>query len=347
MSPITLKKVAFFTVLLVIAFLGSWELYLRSKGVDNAYDDGSPLWSYHRARVYEPVDKATTFIGSSRIKFDLDIDTWESITGEKAIQLAFPGSSPLPQLYDLADDPEFKGKLVVDVTEILFFSEAPNAIERPSKGIEYYHDLTPTQKASFAINRPLESEFVFLDKENYSLNAMLDKLQIKSRPGVFMFPIFPSQFGRVKFNRQEYMTDEFVADTNLHNQVRGIWRFLGNASRNPPIAGEKLDSLLETIKVAVDKIEARGGDVIFVRTPSSGPFWGKEQQIYPREKYWDKLLEYTNQPGIHFADNPRTDHYFCPEFSHLTPADAIDYTHHFIQDIQENTHWSFPNMKKI
>jgi hypothetical protein len=347
MPPIALKKAVLLTVLLVIAFLVSWEIYLRSKGVDNSFDDGSPLWSYHRARVYEPLHEATTFIGSSRIKFDLDIDTWESITGEKGIQLAFPGSSPLPQLYDLAEDHEFKGKLIIDVTEILFFSDAPNAVERPSKGIEYYHDLTPTQKASFAINKPLESGFVFLDKDNYSINAMLDKLQIKSRPGVFMFPVFPSQFGRVKFNRQEYMTEEFVADTNLQNQVRGIWRFLGNANRKPPITGEKLDSLLETVKIAVDKIEARGGDVIFVRTPSSGPFWEKEQQVYPREKYWDKLLKHTNQPGIHFVDNPNTAHYVCPEFSHLTPADAIDYTHHFIKDIQEKTHWSFPHMKKI
>ena len=121
MSPLALKKAALLTVLLVIALLITWEFHLRSKGVDNSFDDGSPLWAYHRSRVYESPDDATTFIGSSRIKFDLDIDTWESITGEKAIQLAFPGSSPLPQLYDLADDPDFKGKLIVDVTEILFF----------------------------------------------------------------------------------------------------------------------------------------------------------------------------------------------------------------------------------
>lgn len=347
MSPIALKKAALLTVILVVAFLIFWEIHLRSKGVDNSFDEGSALWSYHRTRVYEPFDEATTFIGSSRIKFDLDIETWESITGEKAIQLSFPGSSPLPQLYDLADDAEFRGKLVVDVTEGLFFSESPNAIERPSKGIAYYHDLTPTQKASFAINKPLESSLVFLDKDNYSINAMLDKLEIKSRPGVFMFPVFPSQFGRAKFNRQEYVTDEFVADTNLHNQVRGVWRFLGSGPKQPPISGAKLDSLLETVKIAVDKIEVRGGEIIFVRTPSSGPYWEKEQEVYPREKYWNKLLEYTMQPGIHFNDYPETDHYVCPEFSHLTPADAIDYTLHFIDQVREKTGWKFPNMKNI
>lgn len=343
MSPSSLKKTALLTVLLVALFLVCWELYLQNKGVDNSYDDGPPLWSYHRARVYDPIDQSTVFIGSSRIKFDLDIDTWASMTGEKAIQLACVGSSPLPQLYDLAADEDFKGKLVVDVTEILFFSESPNSIERPTKAIEYYHDLTPTQRASFEINKPLEASLAFLDKDNYSINAMLDKIQFKSRPGVFMFPNFPSQFGRVKFNRQEYMTDEFVADTNLHNQVRGVWKVLAGGRGKPPISGTQLDSLLETIKVAVDKIEARGGKVLFVRTPSSGPFLAGEQQGYPREKYWDKLLEYTKKPGIHFMDDPATNHFICPEFSHLTPADAIVYTKHFIREIQEKSDWTFVN----
>lgn len=46
--------------------------------------------------VVWPPDKSTVFIGSSRIKFDLDIDTWEGITGDHAIQLACVGSTPIP-----------------------------------------------------------------------------------------------------------------------------------------------------------------------------------------------------------------------------------------------------------
>src|SRR5687768_5227868 len=178
MSPHTFKRSALLTVLMDILFLISWEIYLRSKGVDNSFDDGPALWAYHRDRIYEPEEKVTTFIGSSRKKFDLDIGTWESLTGRKAIQLACVGSTPLPILYDLADDEKFKGQLIIDVTEVLFFSDAPNNKERPQKNLEYYHDLTPTQRASFALNKPLETSFVFLDKDNYSINAMLEKLEL-------------------------------------------------------------------------------------------------------------------------------------------------------------------------
>ena len=79
-----LSKAAILMVVLVIAAIASWEFYLRNKGVDIAYDDEGPLWSHKRAMVYESPSNATVFIGSSRIKFDLDVDTWEKTTGDHA-----------------------------------------------------------------------------------------------------------------------------------------------------------------------------------------------------------------------------------------------------------------------
>src|SRR5471030_1681209 len=119
-------KSAVFALIIVLTFLVSWELYLRHKGATPDYDDGPELWAHTRAMVYEPADKATVFIGSSRIKYDLDIATWENLTKTHAIQLAMVGSSPRHFLTDLAADTGFKGNLVVDVTEILFFSSIGN-----------------------------------------------------------------------------------------------------------------------------------------------------------------------------------------------------------------------------
>ena len=70
-------KTAIMAAVLVILFVCSWELYVRHKGITADYDDSPELWSHYRAMVYEPSDKATVFIGSSRIKYDLDIPTWE------------------------------------------------------------------------------------------------------------------------------------------------------------------------------------------------------------------------------------------------------------------------------
>jgi hypothetical protein len=345
MSSPPLKRPAILAVLLFILGILVWELYLRSDGVNISYDDGDPLWAHHRGRIYMPADQATVFIGSSRIKFDLDTDTWEDITGEKPIQLACVGSTPLPVLYNLADDPDFRGKLIIDVTEGLFFSKNPGNSFRPNGGLKYYKEITPAQRAGFILNKPLESTFVFLDKEDLSMGALLDQLEIPSRPGVHMGPIFPRDFDRVKFDRQEYMGPLFLADTNQINKQRAIWGTFGRLNKTPPMTGAPLDSTLQTVKAATDKILARGGKVIFVRTPSSGPFLEKEEKGFPRDQYWERILSTTGCPGIHFKDHPETSSYICPEFSHLAIPDAIDYTRHLITFLSRDYGWTFPNMK--
>ncbi len=342
MNTTSLTKAAILTLVLVAIAVAGWETYVRSKGYDTTYDDNPALWADKRAMVYEPGDKATVFIGSSRIKFDLDIPLWEKTTGDHAIQLACVGSSPRPVLDNLADDKNFKGKLVIDVTEVLFFDYSPHSAETPGENIKYYKDRTPAQRASFVVNHLLESQFAFLDKERLSLNAKLDKLHIRNREGVFEFPMFPDDFGRVRYNRQEFMTDKFAADTNLQNQVKGIWDFFRKMSKDPPASGGKLDSIIASVKTSVDKIKARGGQVIFVRTPSSGGFLMGEKMGYPREKYWDKLLAETQCPGIHFADYPAIDHFECPEFSHLKQSDALLFTENFIKILHEEKGWNFP-----
>jgi hypothetical protein len=342
MTNENLTRPALFALLLFILAIACWEIYLRKDGADNAYDDTPALWAHTRGQVYHPKDSSTIFIGSSRIKFDLDIPTWKSLTGDMPVQLACVGSTPLPVLYDLAKDPKFKGKLVIDVTEVLFFSLSPGNSRRPEEGLKYYHDISPAQRASFMINKPMEASFVFLDKENYSLNAMLDKIKLKSRPGVFMAPIFPRDFDRTRYTRQSGMRPAFVADTVQQNKQKSIWKFFASLREGPPVSGAQLDSIIATVKTAIDQIKARGGDVVFVRTPSSDFFWAGEQRGFPREQYWDKLLATTGCQGIHFMDNPETNHYVCPEASHLSPSDAIDYTRILARTLQNEIHWKFP-----
>src|SRR5258708_274925 len=170
------SKAAILAVVIALIFFISLELYLRQAGAVTGYDDGPELWAHSREMVYEQANKATVFTGSSRIKYDLDIPTWEKLTGNHAIQLAMVASSPRLFLTDLADDPNFKGKLVVDVTEVLFFSHRGNSY--PSEFISYYKKRTPAQKASFVLDKRMESSLVFLNEGHYAINALLGRLHI-------------------------------------------------------------------------------------------------------------------------------------------------------------------------
>ena len=142
------------------------------------------------------------------------------------------------------------------------------------------------------------------------------------------------------------MTDRFVADTNLQKQVTGIWQFFASLSKAPPASGAKLDSFFTTIKNDVAKIRARGGQVLFVRTPSSGPYWMGEKMGFPREKYWDQLLVRTDAPGIHFKDYPPIANLVCPEWSNHSPKHAVLFTETLVPALEQKS-WHFSKPRAL
>jgi hypothetical protein len=334
----SLSKAAILMVVLVIVFIVSWEGYLRSKGHDITYDEGKELWADKRARVYESPDKTTVFIGSSRIKYDLDIDTWRKETGRNAVQLAMEGNSPLPIIEDLAADEKFRGKVVCDIMELLLFAppHAPGRHEQ-KENIDFYQHRTPAQRASFEIDRVLQSQLVLLDKDFMSLSGLMAEWPITDRPYVYGPPVFPWQFSMVSFDRQDKMSPEFLADTNVQNRVKNIWTMIGKASSGDTsgAAANRID-VLQRMAKAVATIRSRGGDVVFVKPPSSGPMEQMEKMVLPRPVFWQALLDITHCSGVHYADDPATTHFICPEWSHLSPADAILYTKALIKRLPES-----------
>lgn len=344
METSNLKKAGILTIVLVLISLCSWEFYLRSKHYPISFNDDASLWSTKRKEAYNSINNETVFIGSSRIKFDLDIPTWENITGDKVVQLSMVGTSPKPFLTDLANDKKFKGKLIIDITEGSFFGRNKIRLEKTSSEfVEFYKKWTPAQKFSAYINYVLESGFVFLEKNKFSLNALLDDLPVINRKGVFIRSVFPKGFSMNTSQRQNFMSEEFLKDTLQQKQQQKNWAQGGNLDKIPAISGDSLLTVFKEVKKDIDKIKARGGQVLFVRTPSNGQYVETEKIVYPRAKFWDALLAYTSTPGIHFEDYPETAHFVCPEWSHLTPSDAVIYTKALINILEKEKGWIFPN----
>ncbi|OIR12190.1 hypothetical protein GALL_64420 [mine drainage metagenome] len=341
MAEQSLVKSAVLMLIVVLTSVFCWEYFLRNKGYVLGYNDDEALWAKNRAQVYAPQDDATVFIGSSRIKFDLDIPTWEKTTGEKAIQLAIAGSNPRLALDNLANDEKFKGKLIIDITEVLFFRPVEDA--ELTKRLKYLKEVTPSQKFSAQVGFGLESQFLFIDKEHFALDAMLNELPITNRKGVHGDVIWPTQFTTTNFRRQERMTDKFVKDTSMQRQVKNIWTMFGALSKQHGVTGDTLQKIFTEIQTDVAKIKARGGRVIFTRTPSSGGYWENEPISYPRAEYYDKLLSITGCSGIHFKDYPDLKDFTCPEWSHLKPTDAALYTAGLIKILDQQKWFTHSN----
>lgn len=344
MNPKHFVKAALTALVMIVIFVAGLEYYWRSNDYQLSYNDDKILWANVRRQVYEPADRATVFAGSSRIKWDIDIQTWEKLTGEKAIQLGIVGTSPKKVVFDLANDEKFAGKLIVDVTGVFRLDPASDLLA--NEALEYYHNETPAQRASAQLDFALESRLVLLEEGKFGLSSIIRENSHNNRPGVRdpSMPV-PRENSYTTYRRQSIFSPRFVNNPELQKDQIERWakRNAANQGRVQIAKESSLDSLMMPYKTAFDKIRARGGTVVLVQLPVTGQYLAIEKRMFPREKYWDRLLQFTNTPGIHYADYPETARMPAIEESHLSPDNAVKYTVILVQTLSKEYGWRFPS----
>ncbi|GAA4645123.1 hypothetical protein GCM10023115_30830 [Pontixanthobacter gangjinensis] len=320
----------------------SWELYWRSQGFMADLDDDDNLWAIHRATVEEATEDDVILIGSSRVYFDLQLDKWEDQTGRRPIQLAIEGTSPLYAFDDLVNNTNFNGTIVVGVTESLFFSTvfpeaSPN--EKINKRIKYYKDRTYADRLNHSLSIPIQNSMAFVSDvsgvDGIKLKSLLDEVKIGERVPDPMPPFHV--FSSVDESRNLRMTARTATDTAFAGTIKKVWMFFRSASAN--FKPEK-EATTRFFVENVNKFKERGGKVILIRCPSTGDVRGFEKKVFPREEYWDWLVEKSDVPAYHFEDYESLKNYDCPEWSHLSAEDADSFTQTFVGLLLSDGHIS-------
>jgi hypothetical protein len=98
--------------------------------------------------------------------------------------------------------------------------------------------------------------------------------------------------------------------------------------------GQGLEARFAETAKHVARIQARGGKVVFLRLPVTGPLAEREEQLAPRAATWDRLVRENKVPAIHFADHPELRAFDCPEWSHLSAEDSVEFTRHLVPHLQ-------------
>jgi hypothetical protein len=83
---------------------------------------------------------------------------------------------------------------------------------------------------------------------------------------------------------------------------------------------------VERVEGWLDRIQSRGGRVVFVRLPSQGELWDLHSRRYPRERYWDLWAGKSDAAFVHFKDIPGMSAFDLPDLSHLDQRDAPIFT---------------------
>lgn len=311
---------------LFVLLLAAWELYWRDFGATPGYRNSDGAWAEQRRRINAGEGDATVLIGASRMLFDVQLDQWQQATGERPIQLALEGTTPLPVLEDLAADPDFTGRLVVGVAPDIFFS----GFAYRGEAIGRYHKQSPSQRIGHWLSQRLvEPWFAFYDSD-FALRTVVLRQSWPLREGEHKrTPV--RKLLTQDADRNTFMWRKVEADPQYRTLARSIWaeRFNGPPPPNidtPEKARKVGAEQIQRAAKAVAKLRSRGVPVVFVRPPSTGDYYAFEQKALPRPRTWDPLMKAVGVPGIHFEDYPQLQGLDQPEWSHLSHADAKRFT---------------------
>lgn len=339
--PAPWRGIAVVITILVLAAVTAWELYARSLGYRPTLNENDDLWALARRRV-QP--ESLVIVGDSRPLFDLDLDALQAGLGKRPIQLAVAGSCCYPVLADLAADQSFHGTVICSVVPRLFFAppDTPPFVTG-QKAVRRFHSQTPAQRASEYLSFPLEEHIAFLKQEDLTLAQLLMRLPIPDRPGALVPPRLPPYFQTVDRERRVRMWEECAHPGELQSRIQQIWLPLFTPPPPPtfiPTAVflSKMKGAVETrfrdIVKSTEQIRARGGRIVFVRFPHTGGLKDLEDKDTPRAKTWDPLIQMTGVPGIYFSDFPELASFNCPEWSHLSAGDSVEFTKRLVPHLQ-------------
>jgi len=316
--------------------VGAWEAYWRvAQQYEASYRNSDGQWAEARRRVDRSEPNATVFIGSSRTQFDIDLDVWEEMTGVHGVQLALEGSNAIPILTHMADDEDFSGLLVVGITPPLVFFPG---IGLRADAVQHYFDETPSQWAGNKLSYPLESRLAFYNIDTKLFTVLARQAWWPDRPGLPFQEPEVRKIENMRRDRQADMWNRVEDDPVFNATVTGTWQtILENLPPPPPpeVAQAAFEALLEQVAVDVAKIRSRGGEVVFIRPPSSDWFREFELQASPREMVWESIIGVADAVGVHFEDYRVLSDVKTPEWSHISSRDKARWTRALVGILQE------------
>ena len=139
------------------------------------------------------------------------------------------------------------------------------------------------------------------------------------------------------------MVEQCARPGRLQERVKNGWAALFTPPPPPSfLSKEKFLAQMQSqiqkrfrdSKSCIDTLRSRGGKIVFVRFPVSGGLKQIEDKRTPRAQTWEPLVQQTGVPGIYFEDFPELASFTCPEWSHLSAGDSVEFTKRLIPHLR-------------
>ncbi len=323
-----------FIVLVIILF---FENNLRTLHWTPTLIDNAELWAQERAKASQLSDKALILVGASRFQLGLDLHALEEMSSKKPIQLAIDGSNVFAVLKNLANDPSVMGNIILDLNEASL--ETLLVKDKSWDWVEAYEHKK---------QQPL---YRFIDQkiDKLLLSYMVTRLEgAKPHKVIYDLALKPKHQAKGNYlitndNRSrdadysKLALPSFYLNRIIRNfgstlpeeQVRKF-EFVIDAyeAAIPTLPQGNLQNFEESLSVLIsllEKIESRGVHVTILRMPSSKLIWKMDQQRYPQDLFWKKVL-LRHSASFHFDDYSALNSFDLPDGSHLDKKDKKKFT---------------------
>lgn len=315
-----------------------WEVWARGKGYRPTLNDTYDLWADRREAVKPD---SLVVIGDSRALFDIDLDALDQGLGQRPIQLAVAGSCAYPILEELVNDERFHGTIICSVVPGMFFAPGGPLIKNAEDALARYHKRTVAQRTGHHLGMLLEERIAFMKQEDLILSQLLEHVAVPNRANSYLPPALPPYFQTVDRERRTRMTDLCAQPGPLQERVKNGWIPLFTPPPFPDYTPKEVLAAMAKVSedrfgktaALVKKLQARGGKIVFVRFPHSGPLKELEDKATPRAGIWDRLMKESGAPNIYYSDHPELI-FDCPEWSHLSGPDSVEFSKRLVPHLR-------------
>lgn len=308
-------------ILIGIAAAAEW--HWRARGYTPNLIDSSDLWSQQRARLAALGSRAVALIGASRTLYSVDLKTFRQQAPEhEPVMLAVDANPAMATLRDLANDPDFIGIVLCDIDTLGLWQPTWD-LQQPLVD-HYRNEWTPARDAHRSL-LSLWQQHAVIARSDFSLvRTAVRILNHENEPFHPHSWMNTAREGFIDFSKTDPSQHRVELQAHLD-------RYGGHLPGPTPT--EWL-SALTPVRDWVQRIQQRGGQVIFYATPISGLRRWVDEDTYPRARYWDQLSAATGAKTLHADDIPALANFPLPDESHIDYHDKQRYTEILVQALR-------------
>lgn len=300
--------------------LGGLEMLWRSHGERPSVTDDEKLWAAERSRVYG--DDVIVIVGSSRALLGVSMPTLRArLPRQRPVMLAIDGTSPWLTFRSVLDDPQFHGTIVVDTYEASF---EPAAWREAIRYVKTFDDGVELDKRWNTLAAAwLRGHFTVL-ASHLSLGHLTRTL-VETEA-------WPKPYYQAAAADRSRAADFSAVDVEAMAAKR-VKKLQATFREHPPSTPKAWLTSMKRFERSIRALKARGGDVVFVRFPTTGAHRRIDEAAYPRAKYWDVWAKQTKAHTLHFDDVEALRALDCPDGSHLDLRDSPTFTSVLIDEL--------------